>query len=317
MLAKALDRNKSLNDQIVGMDKKIIDSIVEAPPIINPITDIRTYNAQILRTWMLNGETSICNFITNAIPRINEFIYIEDQYFRYPHFADQLMNRGSDIRKKCGNQKSLYVFVVLSPNKVAVGEPDNRLIMVDFLGRNDVDADKEDFNERQSEKIHQKIIDDMNKNGVMVHICQLLASGKTKNWINQEVIDYKNIYVHAKLSIYDDAYLLLGSANWNQRSMKQDSELDIAVQYHDGQCDDGRGRQFREELWSAHLRQNWDSNNNKGKLTEPKEWYKQWDELLQKNWKLFIKKEPLIMNLFPYYENLKVLRWKSIKQWFD
>lgn len=310
--------NKALDDHpYVWKERGGCESIIESSPEIAPITFIRTYNAQILRTWTLGNENKIFDFIKNAIPRLNQFIYIEDQYFRKLEFADALVKCGKEIQKRSGEQKLLYVFVVLTPNERAKGESKNRLHMVEILGRPDVNANKQTFNEHQTDEYYKVLQENMRKKGVMVHICQLRASG-TKKWFFQEKPDYPNIYVHSKLSIYDDAYLLLGSANWNRRSMNQDSELDIAVQCHDGLCSDGLGRKFRQELWLNHLNGYWQPMDKKGNPTMPANWYKQWQNLLLRNWKLYIKEEPLIMNLFPYYENIRMLRWISIIQrWGD
>lgn len=61
--------------------------------------------------------------------------------------------------------------------------------------------------------------------------------------------------VHSKVTIIDDTYLRIGSANYNNRSMGLDSELDIALEA-DGP-DDAKTRQaialFRDRLLGEHL----------------------------------------------------------------
>lgn len=37
------------------------------------------------------------------------------------------------------------------------------------------------------------------------------------------------IYIHAKLMIVDDRYLIVGSANWNDRSMLGSRDCEVAV----------------------------------------------------------------------------------------
>jgi len=69
------------------------------------------------------------------------------------------------------------------------------------------------------------------------------------------------IYVHSKLMIVDDEYIIVGSANINQRSMAgtRDSELAIGAfqPQHLAEDNDGQPRgdihSFRMALWSAHL----------------------------------------------------------------
>lgn len=59
-----------------------------------------------------------------------------------------------------------------------------------------------------------------------------------------------NIYVHSKLTIIDDIWLTMGSANTTDRSMKFDSEINICT------LDQEFVRKFRTELWAEHLQEN-------------------------------------------------------------
>ena len=55
------------------------------------------------------------------------------------------------------------------------------------------------------------------------------------------------IYIHAKIAIIDDAWLTLGSANLNEHSLFNDTEMNIVT--HDPEL----ARQTRLRLWSEHL----------------------------------------------------------------
>jgi phosphatidylserine/phosphatidylglycerophosphate/cardiolipin synthase-like enzyme len=55
------------------------------------------------------------------------------------------------------------------------------------------------------------------------------------------------IYVHAKVAIVDDRWLTVGSANLNEHSLFNDSEVNVVV--HDA----GLARDTRLRLWSEHL----------------------------------------------------------------
>lgn len=61
--------------------------------------------------------------------------------------------------------------------------------------------------------------------------------------------------VHSKVTIIDDAYLRIGSANYNNRSMGLDSELDIALEAHGPDADKVREAiaLFRDRLLGEHL----------------------------------------------------------------
>merc|ERR1711971_988561 len=68
------------------------------------------------------------------------------------------------------------------------------------------------------------------------------------------------VYVHCKMSIFDDEYILIGSANINQRSLGGNRDTEIAVGgYQPGktiaEMDNPRGdiHSFRMALWAAHL----------------------------------------------------------------
>jgi phosphatidylserine/phosphatidylglycerophosphate/cardiolipin synthase-like enzyme len=57
------------------------------------------------------------------------------------------------------------------------------------------------------------------------------------------------LYVHAKIGIVDDAWLAVGSANLNEHSLFNDSEVDVIT------CDAALARDTRLRLWSEHLEQ--------------------------------------------------------------
>ena len=55
------------------------------------------------------------------------------------------------------------------------------------------------------------------------------------------------VYVHAKICIVDDRWLTLGSANLNERSLFNDSEVNVAT------LDENLARSTRLRLWAEHL----------------------------------------------------------------
>jgi phosphatidylserine/phosphatidylglycerophosphate/cardiolipin synthase-like enzyme len=57
------------------------------------------------------------------------------------------------------------------------------------------------------------------------------------------------VYVHAKIGIVDDCWLTLGSANLNEHSLFNDTELNIVT------CNPHLARETRLRLWSEHLEQ--------------------------------------------------------------
>jgi phosphatidylserine/phosphatidylglycerophosphate/cardiolipin synthase-like enzyme len=57
----------------------------------------------------------------------------------------------------------------------------------------------------------------------------------------------KPVYVHAKIGIVDDRWLTIGSANLNEHSLFNDSEVNIVS------CDEDLACDTRQRLWAEHL----------------------------------------------------------------
>lgn len=58
------------------------------------------------------------------------------------------------------------------------------------------------------------------------------------------------IYVHAKIMIVDDEVLRVGSSNWNNRSLRLDTECDVTI---DHGAHEAKIRAIREDLMAEHL----------------------------------------------------------------
>ncbi len=55
------------------------------------------------------------------------------------------------------------------------------------------------------------------------------------------------VYVHAKIGIVDDRWLTVGSANLNEHSLFNDTEMNVVIR------DEGMVRDTRQRLWAEHL----------------------------------------------------------------
>lgn len=85
---------------------------------------------------------------------------------------------------------------------------------------------------------------------------------------------YRQIYIHSKLLLIDDAFLTIGSANLNQRSMAVDSEINISTD------DPVKARELRREVWGMH------TDGRDGGSGSPKDiarTFERWQELMQIN----------------------------------
>lgn len=56
-----------------------------------------------------------------------------------------------------------------------------------------------------------------------------------------------SLYVHAKVGIVDDRWFTIGSANLNEHSLFNDTEMNVLT------CDEALARRTRLELWAEHL----------------------------------------------------------------
>ena len=75
--------------------------------------------------------------------------------------------------------------------------------------------------------------------GIKAHICTLVADNA-----------WQEVYVHSKVTIMDDTFTIISSANLNTRSMEKDTELGIILQT--GEV----ARDLRKRLWSLHTKKN-------------------------------------------------------------
>jgi len=104
------------------------------------------------------------------------------------------------------------------------------------------------------------------------------------------------IYVHSKLMIIDDEYIILGSANINERSMAGDRDSEICVESWQPKwvgIPHARGgvHKFRMSVWAEH------TNMSVKEFLEPNslECVRMIQELGEKNWNLFT--QPAVVDM--------------------
>jgi phosphatidylserine/phosphatidylglycerophosphate/cardiolipin synthase-like enzyme len=193
-----------------------------------------SHAVQVLRTYPAKrpaypfapcGERSIALAYLKAFGRARSLIYVEDQYLWSAHAADALA-------EALTRNPELRVVVVVP----AYPDQDGR-----FSG-----AANRVSQLRVLSKLHQ-------------------AGGARFAAYNLEGEDGCPIYVHSKLCVIDDVWMMAGSDNFNRRSWTHDSELSLSIL--DATPDDraptdpgGRGdrarvlpRAARLQLWGEHL----------------------------------------------------------------
>ncbi|KAG5008836.1 hypothetical protein JHK87_017351 [Glycine soja] len=226
-------------------------------------------------------DRSIQDAYINAIRRAKNFIYIENQYFLGSSFAwsaDDI--KPEDIgalhlipkelslkivsKIEAGERFAVYVVVPMWPE----GVPESASVQAIL-----------DWQKRTMEMMYRDIIQALRAKGIeedprnyLTFFC--LGNREVKKPGEYEPSeqpdpdsDYQRaqearrfmIYVHTKMMIVDDEYIIVGSANINQRSMDgaRDSEIAMGAYqpYHLATRQPARGQihGFRMSLWYEHL----------------------------------------------------------------
>jgi len=93
--------------------------------------------AQVLRTQPEYKKQDIKKMYLQAVNNTTSFIYIENQYFRWPPLAEKI-KACAKAQKECGRPYPLYLFVVTNTSDAGVGAGTiNTYRMLDSLGRAD------------------------------------------------------------------------------------------------------------------------------------------------------------------------------------
>jgi PLD-like domain len=114
--------------------------------------------------------------------------------------------------------------------------------------------------DRTPEAIKQEAIP-----GLKVHIATLVAPDTPAG------LDWQEVYIHAKLMLIDDAFMTMGSANINTRSMQTDSELNIA--HHRPEIT----KPLRDQQWAKY------TGGRVMAGTGLKESFKEWGKVMSDN----------------------------------
>jgi len=277
--------------------------------------------AQLLRTQAQEGKRDIEKLYLQATNNATQFIYIENQYFRWPPLAELIKKVAADQTREGrdpGKHGSLYLFVTTNVSEQGIGPGKvNTQRMLESLGRADtipgitklrrkemlwnemptppsIDAtyadklkyiqgrDKKKAEIRAKEKeVDNSVVVSVEHPGLKIHVCSLVAPDSDPN-------DWMPVYIHSKLMIINDVFTTLGSANINTRSMQVDSEMNIA------HCNTSVTKVMRKRLWNLHT-------NNLGGQDDAGEAYIEWDRLIQSNKVFEGEHHPPEVSLIEFY----------------
>jgi phosphatidylserine/phosphatidylglycerophosphate/cardiolipin synthase-like enzyme len=196
-----------------------------------------SHSVQVLRTYALNtvsswkyswsnvGEFTVWASYLNALAQATQYIYIEDQYFLpfgWPPYCKSPTSgrtRDTDLIYQLGEAIKRGV-------KVLVVTPSNA---------------------EDSTHFFQKFQRD-----VGIEYLKAVAAGVSNggDFVVASLVNATTpVYVHSKLMIVDDEFVLIGSANVGRRSMTFDSEVQVGI------VDEAEvlAKEFRKSLWAEHL----------------------------------------------------------------
>lgn len=191
------------------------DNLVPLPSTVKdemPAQVVRTIPKGFYTSFAANGEYGIRHAVLDGIRSARQFSYLENQYLWAPEVVDALceaMDR---------NDPATFRIVVVLPARAYSGRYDND----DHVRKlYEYDAGRGNFT-----------------------AYSLYGSGPGKSVSGYR---YVPMYVHAKVAIVDDQWLLVGSANLNRRGLATDSEIGVQ-----SVCP-SVARSLRVSLWGDHL----------------------------------------------------------------
>jgi phosphatidylserine/phosphatidylglycerophosphate/cardiolipin synthase-like enzyme len=174
-----------------------------------------------------NIVRGIAQFYDHALSNARQFIYLENQYF-WLHAYTGVDIPFIETDSPEMEQNLRHISRALSEGAlVAMVVPDHPT-----PGRAVTDAALQ----RLREEVPQAV-----KEGRLQPFC--LGTSETRDGKEH----YRPIYVHAKVAVIDDQWSTAGSGNLNNRGMRDDTEMNVAV------LDRGLSYSLRIRLWAEHL----------------------------------------------------------------
>ncbi|EEF44789.1 phospholipase D alpha 1 isoform X1 [Ricinus communis] len=226
-------------------------------------------------------DRSIQDAYIHAIRRAKNFIYIENQYFLGSSFGwspDGIKPEDINALHLIPKELSLKIL-----SKIAAGERFTVYIVVPMWPEGIPESASVqailDWQKRTMEMMYKDIVQALKANGIiedprnyLTFFClgnrEVKKSGEYEpaekpepdtDYIRAQEARRFMIYVHTKMMIVDDEYIIIGSANINQRSMDgaRDSEIAMGAYqpHHLSTRQPARGQihGFRMSLWYEHL----------------------------------------------------------------
>lgn len=215
--------------------KPLIPPLPKINTPVSSLGSVGTHSVQVLHTygitstffgysWSPAGEFTIWASYLGAIKTANNYIYIEDQFFL--PFGDPTLLKG-----QTADTDIIY----------QLGEAIKRGVKVAVL----VPSDIEDSGIVSIIRPYQKY-----QRNIGINYLATIAASHPGDFVIASLHNgVSPIYVHSKIMICDDEFVLVGSANICQRSMTHDSEIHAGIVDSVNQF----ASELRKTLWSGHL----------------------------------------------------------------
>ncbi len=212
---------------------------VQPPQGSQSVQVLRTYGCfsrpyPLGYSWLGTGEFTIWASYLNAIMKAKHYIYIEDQYFMPfgapPYFdSSESKVRDSDlfyqIRKRLEEKEV--------EKKVKI------LVVVPHKSEDPFFAKYQNYHRNNGIKYLT------NAAGAKESLIIATLFIKEKD----PKLGESPIFVHSKIMIVDDEFVLVGTPNFNQRSMTADSEIALGIVDEQNAF----AKNLRMKLWAEHL----------------------------------------------------------------
>lgn len=192
-------------------------------------------------------EKSICNAYADIITNAKEYVYIENQFF-VTKFEDNLENPLNDLGKSLFNRivkahinKEIFKVYIIIP-----------LLPAFEAELNSPHSNIQEIIKIQSDtfiKSNNSFFKKLNALGIDAQDYVLLLSLRRGNLSGSRNLS-ELIYVHSKIIIADASRCIIGSANFNDRSMLGDRDSEVAVLVENGKY---FIQDFQKNLLVEHL----------------------------------------------------------------
>ncbi len=211
-------------------DNQLLVPVHPLPPPVESTSLVQVARTIPAHTYSFapeNGIQDIAQLYANALSNAQHFVYMENQYFwTHAFYGVDRPRLGADSPDMERNIRELAAALQRGAT-VAIVLPDHPNV-----GRAFTDAGLARLREEAPVAAAQ---------GRIQAFC-LAASLEVEG---EE--DYRPIYVHAKVTIVDDLWSTVGSANLNNRGLRDDTEMNVAT------LNAELARGLRVLLWAEHL----------------------------------------------------------------